>query len=117
MKKVSEAIGLFMIDLIAVVQEVQEVRQIQMKSTGEFKDRRQVTFVDDTGVSIMATLWGELGGAADLQVGQVVAVKGAKVSDYGGKSLNLGSGHSQLRLDPDDEPRCHELQRWYKKQT
>ena len=107
---------MYMIDLIAVVQEVQEVRQIQMK-TGELRDRKQVTFVDDTGVSIMATLWGSDMAGLDLQVGQVVAIKGARVSEYGGKSLNMGSDHAQLRLDPDEEPRCHELQRWYKKQT
>jgi len=56
-----------MIDLIAVVQEAQEVRQIQMKD-GQLRDRRQITFVDDTGVSIMATLWAELA-KLDLQVG------------------------------------------------
>jgi hypothetical protein len=37
----------------------------------------------------------------DLQVGQVLAIKNAKVSDYGGKSLNSGDDSSQIYIEPD----------------
>lgn len=38
---------------------------------------------------MMATLWGPLASSDKIQIGTVLAVKGAKVSDYGGKSLNI----------------------------
>jgi len=40
-------------------------------------------------------------------------VKGAKVSEYGGKSLNAGDEHSQIFLDPPGDKRCDELRKWY----
>jgi ssDNA-binding replication factor A large subunit len=39
-------------------------------------------------------LWGKNATKLDLTEGKVFAVKGAKVSDYGGKSLNAGDEHS-----------------------
>ena len=54
------------------------------------RDKRNISLADDTGLSLGATFWGELGNL-DLQVGQILAIKGAKVSDYGGKSLNISN--------------------------
>jgi replication factor A1 len=42
----------------------------------------------------------------------VFAIKGARVSDYGGKSLNAGEEHSQIYIDPEHK-RAHELKAWY----
>jgi len=53
------------------------------------RDKRTVTVTDDTGVSIMATLWGDCANNEKLKEGSIIAIKGAKVSDYGGKSLNI----------------------------
>jgi len=41
-----------MLDLIAVVTELQPLSQFQIKSTGEMRDKRGLTLSDDTGVSI-----------------------------------------------------------------
>jgi hypothetical protein len=84
-----------------------------MKTTGEYKDKRTITLCDDTGVSINATLWG---GAAsqELQVGDILACKAARVSDYGGKSLNLGEDNI---VNPAGEPRSEALMAWYKDRT
>lgn len=46
-----------------------------------------------------------------------MAIKGAKVSEYGGKSLNAGDEHSQLFLDPPGDKRSDELRKWYKSVT
>ncbi len=43
----------------------------------------------------------------------MLAVKGARVSDYGGKSLNAGDEHSQIFLDPAGDKRCEDLRKWY----
>lgn len=37
----------------------------------------------------MATLWGDSALNKDIQTGTIIGVKGAKVSDYGGRSLNI----------------------------
>lgn len=50
--------------------------------------------MDQTGLQIQLTLWGKNATKLELSEGRVFAVKGAKVSDYGGKSLNAGDEHS-----------------------
>lgn len=47
------------------------------------------------------------------QNGQVMAIKGARVSDYNGKTLNSGEEHSQIVIDPDHK-KAKELLRWKK---
>jgi ABC-type oligopeptide transport system ATPase subunit len=44
----------------------------------------------------------------------VFAVRGARVSDYGGKSLNAGHEHSQVFINPEHK-RTRELLQWAKK--
>ena len=113
LRQVAEAEQVHMIDLIAVVTEVQPMGSIQLKTTGENKDKRTITLCDDTGVSINATLWGAAA-SQELQVGDVLACKAARVSDYGGKSLNLGDGNE---VNPVGEPRCQALMAWYRDRT
>ena len=56
---------------------------------------------DDVGsLSIMVTLWGNLANDDRIQVGTVIAIKGAKVSDYGGKSLNVSTEACVVEFDP-----------------
>ncbi len=45
-------------------------------------------------------------------MGQVLAIKSARVSDYQGKSINAGDDHSQIFLEPNEE-RTIQLQQWY----
>ena len=60
------------------------------------------------------TLWGsEFCSKFDnLRIGQLLAVKGARVSDYGGKSLNAADDHAQIYTDL-KHPDVAKLQRWY----
>lgn len=43
-----------------------------------------------------------------------MALKGARVSDYGGKSLNSGDEHSNMFIDPKNK-RTDALKSWYEK--
>jgi hypothetical protein len=52
LKAIQESSGIFMLDLIAVVTNAQPPSQIQIKQTGEWKDKRTLELSDDTGVSI-----------------------------------------------------------------
>lgn len=64
------------------------------------RDKQSITLADDSGLSISATLWGEEAGRGDIAEGAIVAFKGAKVSDYGGKSLNLPNGSNAIVVNP-----------------
>jgi len=59
----------------------------------------------------MATLWGEMANM-ELGVGSIIAIKAARVSTYGGLSLNIAD-QSTVDIDPAGEPRYHELQKWH----
>lgn len=68
---------------------------------------------DDSGVSISTTFWGKLSHDEEICVGCVVALKNAKVSEFGGKSLNVDSNSCSLVINPDSEKRYQELMKWY----
>ena len=85
----------------------------RLKSTGEMRDKRTIVLGDDTGCSVQATCWGGLACSDDLREGVVMAVKGAKVSDYGGKSLNISEDGCGIEYDPKMQERTHELIKWW----
>lgn len=76
------------------------------KTTGKLRDKRTITLADDTGFSLDATMWGE-SAQLNLQVGQIIAVKGARSSDFRGRSLNIDFDNSVIQINPDDEERFH----------
>jgi replication factor A1 len=67
--------------------------------------------VDDTGYSVRITVWGKIANNFDAQPESVIAFKGTKVSDFGGKSLSLLSSGT-MAVDP-DIPDAHKLKGWY----
>lgn len=89
-----------MIDVVGVILGIEELGQIQLKNTGEMRDRRQIALGDESGLSMMATLWGDLAKNEKVQIGTVMAIKGAKVSDYGGKSLNISDSQCHIEFNP-----------------
>ena len=58
---------------------------------GKVKEKRSITIGDESNVCIAVTLWGSVTEAHPYRVGQVIALKGCRVSDYNGKSLNASS--------------------------
>jgi replication factor A1 len=58
------------------------------------KDRRNVVLADESGLSITVSLWGQNARMDKYFEGQTMAIRGARVSDYNGKSLNSGDEHS-----------------------
>ncbi|KAL5596839.1 hypothetical protein BROUX41_006477 [Berkeleyomyces rouxiae] len=102
------------IDVIGVIKEIGDVASLTSKSTGKPYEKRDVTIVDDTNYSVRVTVWGKTAAAFDGQPEQVVAFKGVKVSDFGGKSLSLLNSGS-ISLDPDHET-AHRLKGWYDSQ-
>jgi replication factor A1 len=58
------------------------------------KDRRNVIIADESNLCITVSLWGANAKNSSYQEGSVLALKGARVSDYNGRSLNSGDEHS-----------------------
>ncbi|KAK5987089.1 Replication factor A protein 1 [Cladobotryum mycophilum] len=99
------------VDIIGVLKQVDEVTEIVSKKDGRPFQKRELTLVDDTGYSVRVTIWGKTASAFDANAESVVAFKGTKVSDFGGKSLSLLSSGT-MSVDP-DIPDAYRLKGWY----
>ncbi|KAK9467881.1 hypothetical protein V1512DRAFT_285780 [Lipomyces arxii] len=99
------------IDAIGVVKSVGECTQITSKGTGKPYDKRDLVMVDPSGVSVGVTVWGTAAVNFTGHTDDVIAVKGAKVSDFNGKSLSLLQS-STMNLNP-DIPESHKLKGWF----
>ncbi|KUJ11932.1 replication factor-a protein [Mollisia scopiformis] len=102
------------IDVIGVLKEVADVTQITSKTTQKPFDKRELTLVDDSGFSVRLTIWGKTATAFDAETEAIVAFKGTKVGDFGGRSLSLLSSGS-MAVNP-DIPEAHKLKGWYDSQ-
>ncbi len=99
------------IDVLGILREVGETSQIVSKSTSKPYDKRELTLVDNTGFSVRLTIWGITATSFDATPESVIAFKGVKVSDFGGRTLSLLSSGSMI-VDPDIEE-AHKLKGWY----
>ncbi|KAG2229080.1 putative replication factor-A protein 1 [Thamnidium elegans] len=99
------------VDIIGVLQGDQGISEIIAKASGKPMKKRELTFVDDSSMSIRLTLWDDAADAFDAPSGAVVAFKGARVGDFNGRTLSLGASGS-LKVNP-DTPESQRLQKWY----
>jgi len=101
------------VDVIGIVQEVGDVQTLMSKRTGQELVKSDVTLIDDTGVQVRLTLWGNNAQNAKQKLdGQpVVAFRRARVSDYGGKTLSGGD----VFVEP-DVPETEDIRCWWKSQ-
>ncbi|EXJ64213.1 replication factor A1 [Cladophialophora yegresii CBS 114405] len=102
------------IDIIGVLKDVGETSQITSKTTSKPYDKRELTLVDNTGYSVRLTIWGKTAASFDVPPESIVAFKGVKVSDFGGRSLSLLSSGS-VSANP-DMPEAHKLKGWFEDQ-
>lgn len=93
------------------MKEAGETTQIVSKSTSKPYNKRELNLVDNTGYSVRLTIWGATALDFNVPAEAVVAFKGVKVSDFGGRSLSLLSSGS-MTVDPDIEE-AHRLRGWY----
>lgn len=87
------------IDFLAVITELQPCRQVHVRTINEYKDKLTFTLADETNVSINATIWGERAHDQRFVTGLIIAVKGAKISTFGGKSINIGD-NCEIQFQP-----------------
>lgn len=99
------------IDVIGILKDIGDASQVISKTTNKPYDKRELTLVDATGFSVRLTVWGSTATNFSILPESVVAFKGVKVSDFGGRSLSLLSSGS-ITVDPDIEE-AHRLKGWY----
>ncbi len=100
------------LDICGVVTEISDKETVNLRN-GQQKVRKYVTLIDDSYCSISLTLWGDMcERSVTMQIGDIIAVKGARVSEFGGKSLNAADDHSLLYTNMQHD-RIAQLRVWY----
>lgn len=102
------------IDVLAIVKGASEVSEIvSAKQGGKMLSKRELTILDDSGAEIRLTLWGEKATsppAFPYEEHPIVAFKGLRVGDFGGRSLSA-QGSTAIAFNP-DLPEAVQLHTW-----
>lgn len=104
-----------LIDLIGVCTNISDIMEITTRA-GKQVSKRDISLLDQTA-AVNCTLWGKDAESFEQYAGSnpIVAIKGAKVSDFGGRSLSL-LGSSVMQVDPDNLQEAFKLRGWYDKE-
>jgi len=97
-------------DVIGIVKDRGEVSSINSKA-GRVIPKRELTLVDKSNFSVRMTLWGKQAEDYNADDNVVIAFKGVKVGDFGGRSLSMYSS-STMSVNPDIDE-CFALRGWY----
>lgn len=102
------------IDVLAVVRQASEPTElISQKMGGKTLKKRDLNLVDETGFEIRFTWWGDKSTQEyDWQSQPIVAIKGAKIGDYGGRSLGSLSSTSVVFEPTTLGPDYYALLQW-----
>ncbi|MBN3304615.1 RFA1 protein, partial [Amia calva] len=98
------------VDVIGICKSFDEVSKITTKANREVS-KRTVNLMDMSGKVVTATLWGEEAEKFDGSTQPVLAIKGARLSDFGGRSLSVLFS-STMMLNP-DIPEAYKLRGWF----
>ncbi|KAJ4303358.1 Replication factor A protein 1 [Kalmusia sp. IMI 367209] len=99
------------IDTIGVLKEVGEVNTLTSSKTNKDFTKRDLTLADDSQTSVRLTIWGNQAQSFEAPLESIIAFKGVKVSDFGGRSLSLLSS-GNMNIDPDIDE-AHKLRGWF----
>lgn len=100
-----------MIDVIGIIKEIGEVSTITSKTTQKPYSKRDLTLVDKTKFLVRLTIWGNTAESWEASTDEVIAFKGVKVSDFGGRTLSMVHS-STMTINPDIDE-AHTLRGWY----
>uniref|UniRef100_A0A1A8MUB1 Replication protein A subunit n=1 Tax=Nothobranchius pienaari TaxID=704102 RepID=A0A1A8MUB1_9TELE len=101
------------VDVIGVCKSVDEMTRLTTKNNREVS-KRTLSLMDMSGKLVTVTLWGEEAEKFDGSGQPIVAIKAAKLSDFGGRSLSA-SFSSTLMINP-DIPEAYKLRGWFDKE-
>ncbi|GAA6006425.1 hypothetical protein JCM11491_004952 [Sporobolomyces phaffii] len=98
-------------DVLGIVQDHGQLSEITAKATQKQIKKRELTIADRSNYVCRVTLWGKSAESWSEDGPSVVALKGVKVGDFGGRTLSVG-GSSTVSIDP-DIPEAHTLKGWW----
>ncbi|XP_050765082.1 replication protein A 70 kDa DNA-binding subunit isoform X3 [Gymnogyps californianus] len=99
------------VDVIGICKSYEDVTKITVKANNREVSKRNVHLMDTSGKLVTATLWGNEAEQFDGSRQPVIAIKGARVSDFGGRSLSVLSS-STVVINP-DSPEAFKLRGWF----
>uniref|UniRef100_A0A8I5ZL77 Replication protein A subunit n=1 Tax=Rattus norvegicus TaxID=10116 RepID=A0A8I5ZL77_RAT len=100
-----------LVDIIGICKSYEDATKITVKSNNREVAKRNICLMDMSGKVVTATLWGEDADKFDGSRQPVMAIKGARVSDFGGRSLSVLSSSTVL-VNP-DIPEAYKLRGWF----
>ncbi|KAM9208122.1 replication protein A 70 kDa DNA-binding subunit isoform 2-T2 [Dugong dugon] len=100
-----------LVDIIGICKSYEDATKIIVKSNNREVSKRNIYLMDMSGKVVSATLWGEDADKFDGTRQPVMAIKGARVSDFGGRSLSVLSS-STIIVNP-DIPEAYKLRGWF----
>uniref|UniRef100_A0A8C5K1B2 Replication protein A subunit n=1 Tax=Jaculus jaculus TaxID=51337 RepID=A0A8C5K1B2_JACJA len=100
-----------LVDIIGICKSYEDATKITVKSNNREVAKRNIYLMDMSGKMVTATLWGEDADKFDGSRQPVMAIKGARVSDFGGRSLSVLSS-STIIMNP-DIPEAYKLRGWF----
>ncbi|XP_040856214.1 replication protein A 70 kDa DNA-binding subunit isoform X3 [Ochotona curzoniae] len=100
-----------LVDIIGICKSYEDATKITVKSNNREVAKRDIHLMDMSGKVVTATLWGEDADRFDGSRQPVLAIKGARVSDFGGRSLSVLSS-STIIMNP-DIPEAYKLRGWF----
>lgn len=101
------------VDVIGVCKSVDDITRLTTKA-GREVSKRVINLMDMSGKMVQVTLWGEEAEQFEGSGQPIIAIKAAKLSDFGGRSLS-SSFSSTLMINP-DIPEAYKLRGWYDKE-
>ena len=96
---------------LCVISHLHWFRPVMMLKTIAQISKRDLVLVDKSSYSIRMTLWGKSAETFEAESAPVIAFRGVKVGDFGGRSLSMVSS-STMMVEPDISS-AHELRGWY----
>lgn len=100
------------VDVIGVCQQCTDVQSLVARQSRRELKKRDITLVDQTLASVTVTLWASQAEEFDGSLQPVVAIKGGRISEFGGsKSVGMGSS-TVMQINP-DIPEAHRLRGWF----
>ncbi|KZS89984.1 replication factor-a protein [Sistotremastrum niveocremeum HHB9708] len=99
------------VDVLVIVKQIGDLTQVTSKATQKAIPKRDLTVVDRSTYSCRLTLWGKQAENFNEPNQPVIAFKGLRVGDFGGRTLSM-SGSSTMTVNPDMEE-AHKLRGWF----
>ncbi|KAM4842902.1 replication protein A 70 kDa DNA-binding subunit [Thomomys bottae] len=100
-----------LVDIIGICKNYEDATKVTIRSNNREVAKRNIHLMDTSGKVVTATLWGEDADKFDGSRQPVMAIKGARVSDFGGRSLSVLSS-STIIMNP-DIPEAYKLRGWF----